>query len=743
MSSLTLCLQSNNPNFYLKLAKLLYENHEIDEAINAVNYAIQLNSKFIPAIVFLAEIYESQKKFDQVIYCYQQIASFQPENSVAQAKIAGAMMRCGNLLGAIEFYKQATALPNPPIWAYLGLAQCLEKNNDLDQAITAYEQLVYLEPTNAKSYLQLARIYSKLCVKNNSFLVQVIQNYQKVIALSSETNVSIYDEIIAFLKMHNRQREIVKIFPKVAHLLLRLWSALNQHDLESFVFPEQDTNHIRKIGLPLISLFFESTSQYKTIYLNNIDQGDEETLTKLGLSPQYLIQNVSETHYEEDSTRYTSLQNHTYLPSPVKNLLEKTAFQSEAIECGYIQVFCPITGEVLHSNRSFFIDNSIGGTICYRFLGKEVFYLFLGKPEDGFAKECFYFPNHDLIVVLAESLYKPNKFNDFKSYMVNAYRKVKQYLDSSEPPQKAVIIQVSHFAHHLWNELSAIESFYSRSDQLHHRVDKFLVLAEPLGPLEGIFPEIPTEQIQRISSDRIFELVLENNYFVTRLGFNFIQATLADRLQNMALHQCSDQFLRRARTFRNWHFPLIWISLRLQDRAWVSIAEGVVNIAQELATTFPNLGIVIDGISLPFGRSNLTYLKGLAEREKKVVNEISAALPPNIGVFNAVGCMMYESIFLANLVDVYIAHHGSLQHKVGWFATKPGITHANHLLSQIDIVNHQSVWGRENAIAPIKLDKQFIYPSEASNRTGRSEDYECEWTAIYAEIKKICLSLSN
>ena len=145
MSSLTLCLQSNNPNFYLKLAKLLYENHEIDEAINAANYAIQLNSKFIPAIVFLAEIYESQKKFDQVIYCYQQIASFQPENSVAQAKIAGAMMRCGNLLGAIEFYKQATALPNPPIWAYLGLAQCLEKNNDLDQAITAYEQLVYLE----------------------------------------------------------------------------------------------------------------------------------------------------------------------------------------------------------------------------------------------------------------------------------------------------------------------------------------------------------------------------------------------------------------------------------------------------------------------------------------------------------------------------------------------------------------------------------------------------------------------
>jgi len=46
-----------------------------------------------------------------------------------------------------------------------------------------------------------------------------------------------------------------------------------------------------------------------------------------------------------------------------------------------------------------------------------------------------------------------------------------------------------------WNELSGLHRLSKK--QLLQSVDKFLVLREPLGPIEQIFPELPEDRIER------------------------------------------------------------------------------------------------------------------------------------------------------------------------------------------------------------------------------------------------------
>src|SRR5260370_10752436 len=98
-----------------------------------------------------------------------------------------------------------------------------------------------------------------------------------------------------------------------------------------------------------------------------------------------------------------------------------------------------------------------------------------------------------------------------------------EYLSDTEwkSRRSAVCVGFYHFAHHLWNELSGLHRLSRK--QLLQRVDKFLVLREPLGPIDHIFPDLPEDPIARLynTCDLCYE-ILENGYLPVRVGCDYL-----------------------------------------------------------------------------------------------------------------------------------------------------------------------------------------------------------------------------
>ena len=68
------------------------------------------------------------------------------------------MMRQKNIQEAIANYQKAIALQSEqPVWVYVGLGNALSQNDQLDEAITAYQKAIEIKPDNSRISAQLAR----------------------------------------------------------------------------------------------------------------------------------------------------------------------------------------------------------------------------------------------------------------------------------------------------------------------------------------------------------------------------------------------------------------------------------------------------------------------------------------------------------------------------------------------------------------------------------------------------------
>ncbi len=302
----------------------------------------------------------------------------------------------------------------------------------------------------------------------------------------------------------------------------------------------------------------------------------------------------------------------------------------------------------------------------------------------------------------------------------------------------------------MWNELSGIYRLYEAG--YLYKVDRFLVLNEPLGYIDEIFPEIPSEKVKWIKREELLEEILDNNYFVITFDYAFIRENLAERVYQTLLKKCSSALQSEVEKARKKHFPILWVSIRLGDRTWVSQVEGIANIIKNLWENFPNLAIVIDGFSLPESREGFVNPQHEAtiKREKETVRTILSLLPPEIKVYDTVGCWLHESIVWAHAIDLYLAHHGTIQHKVGWTANKPGVVHTNRKILKQPLSSRAGAWERENGIVPVYVPKDYIVDiNETVYRQGRwnshphLKNYECDWKGVYEEVLKLALSIKD
>lgn len=397
---------------------------------------------------------------------------------------------------------------------------------------------------------------------------------------------------------------------------------------------------------------------------------------------------------------------------------------------------------------------------------------------DGFKKNTIYFPHENLVVVSG----KPWTFEiadliELKARSVSNFTDCYRYLsDTNAAKMKtAVCIGFFHFAHHLWNELPGVDRLLRK--KMLGSVDKFFILREPLGKIDQIYPEIRPDQIEREdTTSKLFDHLISDNYFTIKLGSDFVASELVNRVYEVAKKNCRSETLERVQNARRRHFPLLWVGVRVGSRMWINQVDGLAKLIDRLYSEFPRLGVVFDGFSLPADRSggsnNNEEYGEILRQENQIVNDILQELEQNPqarGIFNIVGSSIYDANVWAHGVDVYLSPYGSLQHKVAWFANKPGIIHANKTILEASSKQLKHLWAafenpvkprfaRHDTVADVQYDgEQAVIYRETSDwhkesgagvlsmskkhqRMPEFGNYELDWEALYTELADLIRS---
>ena len=126
------------------------------------------------------------------------------------------------------------------------------------------------------------------------------------------------------------------------------------------------------------------------------------------------------------------------------------------------------------------------------------------------------------------------------------------------------------------------------------------------------------------------------------------------------------------------HWPIVCVTLRTGNRTWVSQQEGMIAIAHLLARDYPNAALIVDGFSRLHGQSAMppAQQEQIIHQELALVQAMRKALGGGLNIQTTIGEPIVHSMVYTQIIDCYLAHHGSLQHKIGWLSNAPGLVHA-------------------------------------------------------------------
>jgi hypothetical protein len=441
-----------------------------------------------------------------------------------------------------------------------------------------------------------------------------------------------------------------------------IWSRLNQTNLDASAI--QALAGREKSEFANVLEYFKRTNNVRTVNLLTLSGEEEQYLSNCGLSRQNLVRN-----FKKAITGWH---------------MDARAFQLAALRDGALYAFSPFSGERLKSRHSLLANLN---TIFYRFEGQQVFYVAIAGIGYGFQKCALYLPKWELLLTVgADWTIEIDDVIELKARMVNGAGLCLNYLANSDarPRKTAVCFGYYHFAHHLWNELSGIHRI--QSNGLIKYVDKWLALREPLGPITEIFPEIPASKVEKQNNTaQLFETIVREGYFAVRIGGIFIPKELMRRVNTVAQKRCNPATVAKIAEAKKNHTPLLWVGIRIGTRAWANQVDGISELLIAVQERYPKLGVIFDGFSVPADKSeNDPEYTSVIQLENDVVAAIEERLDRQTGtkpaLFNIIGASVFDATVWANAIDFYVSPYGTVQHKVGWMANKPGVIHTNQTL---------------------------------------------------------------
>ena len=670
------------------------------------------------------------------IACYQRCLELNPYSYDLYYEYGQDLHRAGRTDEAILDYQQA-----------IKIGCNLVSENRIEEALKCYRKFLEILPEEQEIAYDLA---IKLVVSGK--INELLCCYDQVFKLA-KTSFHLYHKLALFLAKQNFIYEAVICFERVSkiqrlnfnndqHLYERIWNDLNNNTL--FSTPEIDD--AVAIKQQDVERYFQSHSRYLVVSLQTLTEEQKFSLNQMGLiidnlkliaQDDFVLEKIYINSFSDPQPELLSSQIRLTPPS----------YQQSLVETGYVYTICPFSGKVLRSNQSFVINHQEDPAkqrghdlqgFCYRFLGKEIFYLIVGCPSGE--RLLVYFPKLELIISLNHNLIgfaRPiESINKLKSYMVSYWRQVKSYL-STEAKQVVNVIGLEfNMGHYVWQDLVGIDIL--RENGILHKLDKILVGPGDYFSSKGIFPEIPDENFIEVEDvNDLFQKVIENNYVALRVNGIFIKQQLIERIYAVCRQRCPHEFLQKIEQAKQQCFPLLafQIKARQSRRVWLSQVEGIANIINHLHAEYPKLGIVFDGWSITGTEDESSSCWSMIDAEQSIVEAIIELIHKDIPVYSAVGATTYETVvWWCDAINLHISHAGSGLTYSSWIANKPGVVHG--MVRMLNGLGHQVTTSsfRENLIPQVLVSSDQIKDDH--------DNYEIDWRVIYDEVLKIINNLT-
>lgn len=358
-------------------------------------------------------------------------------------------------------------------------------------------------------------------------------------------------------------------------------------------------------------------------------------------------------------------------------------YQADILDSGRFVVTSPLSGRVVEVTRGI----AIRDCIAYPIPDDEPCWLIAGSIGGGFPLYCFVRGRDRYLQTLTDRVPKPRSAfrpDDIDELMA----KTEETGGEVQPPAPTLIIGNKNFAHHIWNELPGLEHWLrgARDDSISSLT--ILATDEPLGPLKALFPRLSTANVIPVTEAELLAHASRARITV-RVGSQFVTEQVRERVrlfcrEMAAASTSTPDFASLLRDKR----PRIWVSVRVGSRTADNMQDFLLHLFRRTFDEYPGAVILLDGFSFSynffedprtvnfrdrfasFAQATHQYISDLRQQTELRWGSEAASRLVNIS-----GITLAEAIELGAQCDYYVCHAGTLQHKIGWLHSVPGLVH--------------------------------------------------------------------
>ncbi|ASF44844.1 response regulator [Methylovulum psychrotolerans] len=128
-------------------------------------------------------------------------------------------------------------------------------------------------------------------------------------------------------------------------------------------------------------------------------------------------------------------------------------------------------------------------------------------------------------------------------------------------------------------------------------------------------------------------------------------------------------------------YPIVWLGVEGQKRCWLEQVEGYAYILNQLSLTYPNLGVIFDGWTMPFTPSEASLSE--AEKDHQVVQNILKQLTFEPRYVSVVGETSNTKLVVGHKADFFISNFATGSLHISRLLAKPGFGHLSRTFSEV------------------------------------------------------------
>ncbi|MHB2208475.1 hypothetical protein [Methylobacterium sp. CM6257] len=423
----------------------------------------------------------------------------------------------------------------------------------------------------------------------------------------------------------------------------------------------------------------------------------------------------------------------------------------ELITTGSFTLVSPITGAPIRSGSSFILKDK---ATLYCFPDEPDLWIGTGDLGRGYPICAAIFTRQRLWLEIERTDwgFSPKHYDE-------ALREIRarDWEPTASDSPAILVTGDSNFAHHAWNQLSSLEDLVRFKIPLGPR--ELIVSNTPLGPVEKIFPELNFSSIDRVKDAELPNYNRSGRTLVALAGYR-LQRSLVQRILGSAADVITPAAQHLDTELSNVAGPILWMSVRTRNRTPTNQQELLSHIGAAFLSRFDDGAIVIDGHSFSVDWEQLPERdrdrdRAIAAEDKQTAEAVRKAIEETCfgrrsTVLLAVGLSISDSILLAQRASIYFCHHGTVQHKIGWFTDCPGMVHTNRSMTAVNPAPWVAAQS-QIATTPTYLPLSLIQDEEPGVRTEygellHHENYKItdinEAAALFVEFLERTLSRS-